>query len=318
MTDARLNLRVHALRCEAKEVLWLDLRDPAGLALPPFTAGAHLEVYLANRMVRHYSLCNDPRERHRYCIAVGLAESGRGGSRFIHDTLRPGQLLDTSAPRNHFPLAETTGQQVFIAGGIGITPIMSMIHACIARDQDWRLFYCVWNRARCAFYEELGALASGRVTFHFDDEHEGRRFDVAEALQSVPLEAHLHTCGPAPLMRAVEEATSARPAGHVHFEWFNAVAPEDSTEQAFVVRLAQAGREFEVQPGRSILEVLEENGFGVPYSCREGLCATCRTTVVAGDCDHRDGVLSREERAQNREIMVCVSRALSPLLVLDL
>jgi vanillate O-demethylase ferredoxin subunit len=312
-------LKVSGVRCEARDVLWMELRDPSGGELHAFTAGAHLEVHLANGLIRHYSLCNDPRERDRYCISVGLARDSRGGSRYLHDTVRVGAMLSVSAPRNHFPLDGNAAESVFIAGGIGITPIMAMIRSCMARRGKWTLFYCTRNRQRTAFYEELRALAPQNCRFHFDDEQEGRLFDAGAALADAGTDAHIYTCGPAPLMQAVAAAAAGRPSERLHFEWFTSSAPADTaTDRAFTIVLANSGQRFEVPPGRSILEVLEDHDAGVPYSCREGLCGTCRTGVLAGEPDHRDSVLSATERASNREMMICVSRSRTAVLELDL
>jgi len=315
---ASMNLRVHAVRCEARDVMTIELRDPDRAALPPFTAGSHLELHLGNGLIRHYSLFNDPRETDRYCIGVGLAGDSRGGSKLIHETVRVGQILKLGAPRNNFPLVAEAGDVVFIAGGIGITPILSMIRVCIAEARPWTLHYCARNRARAAFYETLAEMGSASVRFHFDDEQQGRRFDARAALQAAPKQAHIYTCGPAPLMDAVAAAGTERPAGHLHFEWFAAAGRDDGADPAFTIRLAQSGREFTVPPGSSILDVLESAGFGLPYSCREGLCGTCRIGVIVGDCDHRDSVLSVAEKAANRSILPCVSRARSPMLELDI
>lgn len=314
----RLTLKVSAIHCEARDVLVLELRDPDGGALPPFTPGAHLEIQLPGGLIRHYSLCNDPAERDRYCLGVGLARDSRGGSRYIHQQVRLGTQLTVSAPRNNFPLELAAEDYVFIAGGIGITPIMAMIRSCVATNRRWQLFYCTRNRQRTAFYEDLRALAPDRCHFHFDDEQEGRLFDVAAALGKVPGTAHLYTCGPEPLMKAVEAAAADRPPDRVHFEWFTAAAVDTTADTPFTVILRDSGTRYEVPPGRSILEVLEDHGAGVPYSCREGLCGTCRTTVLAGLPDHRDSVLSAAERASNSEMMICVSRARSATLELEL
>lgn len=316
--SATLNLLVHAVRCEARDVLLIELRDPNGKPLPPFMAGAHLEVHLKDRMVRHYSLCNDPRETHRYCFGVGLARDSRGGSKLIHETLRVGQTLRLSLPRNNFPLAQSPEECVFVAGGIGITPIMSMIRTCLAEGRKWRLYYCTRNRVRTAFYEELMALPDKLVEFHFDDEQQGRLFDAAKMLDQVAADAHVYTCGPEPLMKAVAAAGALRPAERMHFEWFSAAPADTSTDREFSLRLVRSGLELVVPPDRSILDVLEDYGVGVPWSCREGLCATCRTDVISGECDHRDSVLSEAERASNKSLLVCVSRARSPVLELDL
>ena len=313
-----LELRVAALRCEARDVLWIELRHADGTALPPFTAGAHLELHLPRQLIRHYSLCNDPRETHRYCIGVGLSRDSRGGSKYIHERLKVGQTLKVSPPRNNFPLKDAANDTVFIAGGIGITPILSMIHACIAAGRPWRLFYCARSRARAAFYEDLVALGGDSIRFHFDDEQQGRWFDAATALGTVAVDAHVYTCGPEPLMRAVEAAGATRPAGHLHFEWFTAPQIETNGDRPFTVRLVRSGCDVHVPPDRSLLDALEDSGNGVPWSCREGLCATCRVDVLAGECEHRDSVLSAEERATHRTMLVCVSRAKGEWLELDL
>lgn len=318
MAQTALKLTVSAVRAEARDVLHVELRDPTGAALPPFTAGAHIDLQLGERLSRSYSLCNDPRETDRYCLGIGLARASRGGSRLIHDTLRVGQPLVTSLPRNHFALADGPGERVFIAGGIGITPIMAMIRTSLAAGHPWRLHYCTRNRVRTAFYEELMALGPERVHFHFDDERQGRMFDAAAALRGLPADAQVYTCGPEPLMKAVAAAGAGRPPESLHFEWFTAAAGDAPAAQSFRVRLARSGVEFEVPPARSLLDVLEEHGCCVPYACREGTCGTCLTGVLAGDCEHRDTVLSASERAAQRSMLVCVSRGRSPLIELDL
>lgn len=315
---AWLTLDVADVRCEAKDVLIIELRDRSGANLPPFTAGAHLEVHLANGLIRHYSLCNDPRETQRYCIGVGLARDSRGGSRYLHRSLRVGMTLKVSAPRNNFPMELRAPEFAFIAGGIGITPIMAMIRTCVAIGRPWRLFYCARNRQRTAFYEELRELAGERCHFHFDDEQGGRLFDAAAALSTVADTAHVYTCGPAPLMNAVQAAAANRPTDRVHFEWFSAAAVDTASDRPFTLLLSRSGRRLEVPAGRSILDVLEDHGEGIPYSCREGLCATCRVGVISGEPDHRDKVLSAAEQRAGKDIIVCVSRAKSEVLELDL
>jgi ferredoxin-NADP reductase len=313
-----ITLRVAAVRCEARDVLGLELRDPAGASLPAFAAGAHVDLHLAERLVRPYSLCNSPAERDRYCLGIGLARDSRGGSRRIHETLRVGDLLRVGAPRNHFPLDDSDADCVFIAGGIGITPILSMIHACIARGRPWTLHYCVRNRVRAAYSEALIALGQERVRFHVDDEQHGRLFDAAAALGDIAVDAHVYCCGPQPLMQAVAAAGSDRPAAQMHFEWFTAAAVDSRTDRGFRVRLARTGLEFEVPPATSLLDALEAHGCGVPYACREGSCGSCRTEVLSGECEHRDTVLTAAERDSHRALMVCVSRGRSSLLELDL
>jgi len=317
LTDQRLSLRVSNVAAEAKDALVVELRDPGGAALPPFTPGAHIELHLSNGLIRHYSLCNDWRQRDRYVVGIGLAAGSRGGSLHIHRTLRPGDIVDVTAPRNNFPLAEAAPRHDFLAGGIGITPILSMVRWCAANRRDWHLWYLVRNRQRAAFLEELGDFA-GNVTLHADDEA-GALFDVTGTVAGLQADGHIYCCGPAPLMTAVEAAAQSRPPEQMHFEWFTPKQPmaADSSE-SFTVVLARSGRRFLVPTGKSILEVLEANQLNISFSCREGLCATCETPVLAGKPDHRDSVLTASEKAANNTMMICVSRALSDELTLDL
>lgn len=325
-----LALRVHAVRAEARDVLSIELRSAGGSALPPFTPGAHLEITLPAgadgrpALVRHYSLCNSAAETHRYVVAVGLAPASRGGSLAVHEQLRVGQVLPVRPPRNHFALAEGAAHYRFIAGGIGITPILSMLRWCEAQGQPWSLLYCTRSRVRTAFYEELRAYGP-RVQFHFDDEAGGRPADLAQALSRPVPGEHLHCCGPAPLMRAVQAASAQRPPGTVHFEWFSAgdpapatQAPAAATDSGFDIVLAQSGQRLHVPPDQSILDTLEQHGIGVPFACREGLCRTCETGLCGGEAEHRDLVLSDAERAAQKTILLCVSRAKSAVLELDL
>jgi vanillate O-demethylase ferredoxin subunit len=320
-----LALRVGAVRAEARDVLSIELRSTDGSALPPFTPGAHLEITLPAgadgrpALVRHYSLCNSAAETHRYVVAVGLAADSRGGSLAVHEQLRVGQVLQVRPPRNHFALAQGAAHYRFIAGGIGITPILSMLRWCEAQGQPWSLLYCTRSRVRTAFYEELRAHGA-KVQFHFDDEAGGPHAGLAQALSGAAEGEHIHCCGPAPLMRAVQAASAQRPAGTVHFEWFSAgdPAPAATTDSGFDIVLAQSGQRLHVPPGQSILDTLEQHGIGVPFACREGLCRTCETGLCGGEADHRDLVLSDAERAAHKTILLCVSRARSAVLELAL
>jgi len=312
-----LTVRVSEVAAEARDVVRLELRAADGGALPPFEAGGHVEVTLPNGLIRHYSMTNDCRERDRYVIAVGRAANGRGGSEYIHRALRCDARLRISAPRNNFALDPGAARFLFLAGGIGITPILAMIRWCEANARPWRLVYAARNRQRAAFYEELGAFAD-RVRFHFDDEA-GRFLDVAAAIADRAEGEHIYCCGPDPMMKAAETAVAGLAPGTIRFERF--AAPEEAVPQdgdAFEVRLRRSGKAFVVPAGKSILETIEENGIVHPFSCREGLCGTCQTAVCEGVPDHRDYFLSDEERASGKTMMICVSRATSPVLVLDI
>lgn len=316
MSVDRLNLRVERILPAARDALVVELRDPAGAALPPFAAGAHIELHLPGVLVRQYSLCNDPGERDRYQVGVGLAPDSRGGSRYVHQHLKVGDTLTVTAPRNNFPLHEEAEEYVFFAGGIGITPILAMIHWCEANQRPWRLFYLVRSRERAAFREVLAAHGD-KVLLHADEDA-GGFFDIAAAIAALPAHSHLCTCGPTPLMLAVEAAAARFPEEQVHFEWFTPKAIESQGDRPFTLRLAKSDKCLEVPADKSILEVLELNGVKVEHSCREGTCASCETRVLAGIPEHRDSVLSAAEKARNDTIIVCVSRALSETLELDL
>ena len=313
-----LTVLVADVRAEAKDVITLELRAIGGGELPSFTPGAHLDLHLPNGLMRNYSLTNDWRERDRYVVGVGRAADSRGGSSYVHSNIRAGAQLKISSPRNNFPLNESSASFLFIAGGIGITPIMSMVRWCIANDKPWRLIYAARSRQRTAFYEDLCALGADRVHFHFDDES-GQVLDVARAISSWSEGETIYCCGPAPLMEAMKTLTEHLPSGTVRFEWFTVPESDEPEEaNAFTVRLERSDVEFEVPEHKSILEVLEEHGFEIPFSCREGLCGTCVTNVCAGEPDHRDYVLSDEERESGKMMTICCSRSKSPTLVLDL
>lgn len=301
-------------------MLGIELHAADGGPLPAFTAGSHVDVHLPGGLCRQYSLTNAPHEQERYCLGVGLAHDSRGGSRHVHDRLRAGDRIQISAPRSLFGLHPEAEEHVFIAGGIGITPIMSMIEACKAAGQRWRLLYCVRTRARAAYLWRL-AEHYNQVHLHVDEEQRGPS-DLAGFLRSAPRAAHVYCCGPGPLMDAVGCAATAadRPSNSVHFERFSAEgAPVDvAADGAFRIKLSRTGSTLTVPAGRSILQALEDNGIELPCSCREGLCRTCETPLLAGKADHRDFVLSEEERKANTSIILCVSRALDDELVLDL
>ncbi|HKY21358.1 MAG TPA: PDR/VanB family oxidoreductase [Vicinamibacterales bacterium] len=313
-----IELVVTCLTPEAQGVLGIELRHPTGEELPLFEPGAHVEVRLSNGIRRQYSLCNDSRERTRYCLGIGHAPESRGGSRYLHNQLKLGDRLQVAAPKNLFPLRQGGEELIFIAGGIGITPILSMIRHCLSVNRPFHLYYCARSRTRAGFLQTIEALAGARAHFHFDDEHDGRWFDAKAIVSRHPREAHVYCCGPEALMKAVQEAGADRPAENLHFEWFSPKPNDDSKSQPFEVVIRSSGRRIHVPADRSVLDVLEGNGVSIPTSCREGLCGTCQVGVVAGLPDHRDSVLSDDERAANQSMMICVSRSRTPVLELDL
>lgn len=316
----RHTLRVQALTPLAQGVRQLTLAHPEGRPLPGFEPGAHLDLHLPRGIVRAYSLISDAQDAAagRYELAIGLDANSRGGSRFVHTELRVDTPLEVSTPRNHFPLADSEDPVLFIAGGIGVTPIRAMVRALQRRGTPWQLVYAARSRASAAFVDEFEASGDA-VRFHFDDER-GGPLDVAAALAQAPAHAHIYCCGPAGLMERVKTLCSDRDPARVHFEWFQAPAQEASAQgpQAFTLKLAKRGLELQVPAQSSILDVLEANDVIIPSVCKEGVCGTCECRILSGEADHRDVVLTDAERAANEVLMVCVSRAKGNCLVLDL
>lgn len=312
---------VSRLTQEAQDVLGLELRLRDGGDLPPFTAGAHVDLRLPGDICRQYSLANSPFERDRYVLGVGLAPASRGGSAFVHQRLKVGEEVDIGEPRALFGLASAATEHVFVAGGIGITPILSMIFWCEANALPWKLLYCVRTRARAAYAWTL-ARHSHRVQLHVDQEADGAKPDLTAWLGSALPGAHVYCCGPDGLMSAVEASASEAsiPKVMTHFERFAPPESKAPTAQAsgFTVVLHRSGRKINVRPEQSILDALEQAQVSIPFSCREGMCRSCEVPLLSGEADHRDFVLSDEERDANSCILPCVSRALSAELVIDL
>ncbi|MEQ5856881.1 MULTISPECIES: PDR/VanB family oxidoreductase [unclassified Halomonas] len=314
MTD----LEVSALDAIADGIYRLEFTHPEGDELPEFTPGAHLHVEVPNGQVRRYSLCNDPEERDRYVIAVKREEAGTGGSKSLVDDTRVGDRLQVSAPVNDFELKGNPARYVFIAGGIGITPILSMIHHLrTTGGKPFKLYYLTREPEQTAFLEELsGPEFRGKVVIHHDHGDPDDSFDLWPVLEQSK-GAHIYCCGPRGLMEAVRDMTGHWSSSSVHFEDFGAqkhASAENDTP--FTVRLHKTGEAIPVPAGVSILEALRVNGHHVPYSCESGTCGSCRSTLIEGKADHRDLVLSEAERVDH--IMVCVSRACSKELVIDL
>jgi ferredoxin-NADP reductase len=319
--QAGLSLMVRQIRHEANGINSYEFTDPEGRELPPFTAGAHIDVHLPNGIVRQYSLSNSPAERHRYVIAVLRDEKGRGGSKALHDSLHVQDIVTVSQPRNNFHLVPEAKRVVLVAGGIGMTPLKSMAHALETAGVPFELHYCARNAGCVAFKEQLDAQwEHGQLHFHFDHGDPANGLDMGELLKTPGEGSHLFYCGPSGFMKACAEAARHWPAGTVHFEHFKAPEPDQSAAAlapgAFMVKIASTGAMIEVPAERSIADVLEEAGVHIETSCQAGLCATCKIRYLEGEVDHRDYILSDEEHGQF--LTACVSRATSPLLVLDL
>ncbi len=317
-TDKTIEVLLRSITYEADDVISLDLRPLAAQTLPAFTAGSHVELQLRNGLSRNYSLANPQHERHRYCVAVQNEQTGRGGSRFIHEALRAGDILPVRPPRNNFALVEAAECSVLVAGGIGITPIWCMVQRLAELGRSWKLFYAVRSRSRAAFLDEILALNSGpNINLHFDDEMDGTFLDPDAVVRDAAPGTHFYCCGPLPMLAAFERATAGLPAEAVHVEYFAAKEPVAVTG-GFDVVLARSGRSVFVPDHSTILDALVAAGIAVEHSCLEGVCGTCETKVLEGIPDHRDVVLSARERASNRTMMICCSGSKSARLVLDL
>jgi vanillate O-demethylase ferredoxin subunit len=316
-----LRVRVARKTAEADGICSFELAPAAGGALPAFTAGSHVDVQVPGGATRQYSLCNSPAETHRYLIAVLREPSSRGGSAGLHERVREGDLLDISAPKNHFALAEDAASHLLLAGGIGVTPMLAMAERLHALGADFELHYCTRTRSRTAFADRLaGAPFAARVQLHFDDGSADQRLDLAALLAAPAPGRHLYVCGPQGFMDAVlgTARTHGWPAAQLHSEFFSA-APVDTTgDRAFEVQLARSGRVVVVPAGRSVVHALADAGVPVMTSCEQGVCGTCLTRVIDGTPDHRDQYLTPEEQAACDQFLPCCSRARSERLVLDL
>ncbi|MFE4580271.1 PDR/VanB family oxidoreductase [Streptomyces chartreusis] len=309
--EHELDLLVRRMTWEADGVLSVELARPDGKPLPAWTPGAHLDLHVGG-FVRQYSLCGDPADPTAYRLGVLNEPSSRGGSRHVHTKLRPGQTVRAVGPRNHFALEPATSY-VFLAGGIGITPILAMARRAERDGVPYRLIHGGRSRASMAFGAELSAL-TGDVTLVPQDEH--GHPDLAAALRDLPADALVYCCGPEPLLKAVEEAC---PNGQLRVERFAApVVERDGDDTAFEVECRRSGVTLNVDAGTSVLEAAENAGLAVASSCRDGICGSCETRVLAGTPDHRDFLLSEAERATGETMMLCVSRCASDRLVLDL
>jgi vanillate O-demethylase ferredoxin subunit len=312
-----MQLRIRSIAFLAEAVNGYELVDPRGRDLPRFAAGAHIELR-AGGFLRQYSLCNDATERRRYCIAVLREDASRGGSQHLHEHVRAGDIVEVSLPRNNFPLDPAGERHLLVAGGIGIAPVMSMVAELQRRGAEFEVHYCTRSPARTAFRRELTPLATeGRLRFHHDGGDPAEGLDIGAALREWRSGTHLYFCGPAPLMTAAAEATRDWPAGTVHCEYFTgAPVPQAAEDRPFRVQLAKSGGEYEVRAGETIAQVLQRHGIAVRTSCELGYCGACLTPYLAGEPDHRDQML--EENGRRRYVLICCSRAKTPVLVLDL
>jgi vanillate O-demethylase ferredoxin subunit len=312
-----MKVRVSAISQETGDISLLELRPVDG-ELPSFSAGSHIDLHLGNGLIRSYSLTNAASERDRYVIGVKKEPLGRGGSRFIHEQVRIGDETTISGPRNNFILCEEAPSSVLIAGGIGITPLVSMAQRLEELERPWQLHYAARSRCSAGFVSRLAQFGS-KVRFYFPTEFQpcAARADIQSIVASASPEAHLYCCGPERMLAAFKTVAAERSPARIHVEHFANAEGVDKVGE-FEVVLAKSGRTVSVPSGKSILDTLLELGIDAPYSCMEGVCSSCETRVLSGIPDHRDLILSSEEHAANDRMMICCSRSKSSTLVLEL
>jgi len=316
-------LAVHVARKaqEATDICSLELVATDGGQLPAFTAGSHVDVHLPGGLTRPYSLCNNPAETHRYVLGVLREPTSRGGSLAVHNTVREGELLHISAPKNHFAMVPDAKRSLLLAGGIGITPILSMAEHLSASAADFRMHYSTRSAERTAFRARIAASNfADQVQHHFDDGDAAQKLDLAAVLAAPQDGTHLYVCGPKGFMDAVLGTARAQgwPEAQLHSEFFSAEVVHLETDAAFEVKIASTGKVVVVPKDQTVVQALAAAGVEILTSCEQGVCGTCLTRVLEGTPDHKDSYLLPEEQAANDQFMPCCSRSKSPLLVLDL
>jgi len=320
VVSGRIRVRIVAMRLESEAVLSFELRAEES-DLPAAEPGAHIDVYLANGLIRSYSLCKAAPAGGAYVIAVGASDSSRGGSKYLREEMRVGQILDVSPPRNNFPLAGGAAPCVLIAGGIGITPVWSMVQALAEAQRPWTVYYSARSARRAAFtvaLERLAQASGGKAHFSFGDDPLRARHDIPQIIAGASPETHFYCCGPAAMLEAFQTATEGLPREHVHMERFAAAGTIPLAEGEYTVECARSGKTLRIVPGQTILDAALAVGIDAPYSCREGVCGACETRLLEGVPEHRDLILSAGERASGKVMLICCSGAKSDRLVLDL
>lgn len=316
-SPCRLKARLHSITQAAEGIFLFDIRPRRGQHFPDVEAGAHIDLHLANGLSRSYSIVNSQDERDRYLIAVKNEVSGRGGSRFIHSQLHVGQSVTIGGPRNNFRLREDSSHCVFIAGGIGITPLYCMIQRLERLERSWELHYAAADREQAAFVEQLERLQPKTHFYFKSDRPRHQALDLGQIVRNSRPDADFYCCGPNRMLLDLETATASIPPERVHAEYFTA-RDEPAVEGGFEVILHRSRQRVAVHAGETILEALLKLGTDVPYSCMEGVCGSCQVGVIEGIPDHRDLILSKDEREKNDRMLICCSGSKSATLVLDL
>jgi len=316
-----ISVRVARKQQEAVDICTYELVAVDGSPLPAFSAGSHVDVHLPGGLTRQYSLCNDPTESHRYLIGVLRDPASRGGSHAMHEQVQEGQLLQISAPNNHFPLAHDARAHLLLAGGIGVTPILCMAERLANTGADFEMHYCTRSPERTAFHQRIaGSGFAPKVHFHFDDGAPEQKLDLVALLSAPAGGVHLYVCGPKGFMDAVLNTARAQgwPEAQLHYEFFaGTVTPSDS-DASFEVQLASSGKIILIPRDKTVVQALADAGVDVQVSCEQGVCGTCLTRVIEGIPDHKDMYLTPEEQAANDQFTPCCSRSKTPRLVLDL
>ena len=309
---------VSAMQYEAKGVLSVEMVSAQGEDLARFSAGGHIDVFFREGLVRQYSLINDPEEKHRYQFAVLLEKEGRGGSAFVHKSLRVGDVIEVSQPRNNFKLNDDANSHVFVAGGIGITPFISMAHHCRRHAIPIKLYYCARAPETTAFVEQLTNIFGENTEVHYDGGDPSKSIDLTK-LVTKERDSQLYCCGPRGLMDALSDVVDLH-GGSLLTEDFNPAGAKTHTENAkdgeFTVELLRSGVSVEVVSGQTILEALQAANVDVETSCEAGVCGTCVVDYVDGEPVHNDVVLMPDE--QEKSVALCVAGCKSKKLVLDL
>jgi vanillate O-demethylase ferredoxin subunit len=315
------DVRVASKSALTPDIVQFELVHPDGAPLPPFTAGAHIEVTLPGGLQRSYSLCNPPSERHRYVLGVLRDANSRGGSQAMHAQVAAGDCVRISAPRNHFPLTEGAQRSILLAGGIGITPLLSMAWQLSSQGAAFELHYCARSAAHAGFASTLAAAPfSAQVHTHLDDGASSQKLDLPALLGQVEAGTHVYVCGPEGFINAVL-ATAGQagwPETQLHKELFSAEVVHEASDGAFEVEIAGSGQVVQVGPQETVTQALATAGIDIPVSCEQGICGTCLTRVVSGTPLHRDQYLTDEEQAANDQFTPCCSRARTARLVIDL
>jgi vanillate O-demethylase ferredoxin subunit len=316
----QIAVKVQRKKQEALDIASFELVKPDGSALPGFSAGSHIDVQVPGGLTRQYSLCNDAAEQHRYRIAVLRDPGSRGGSVGMHDAVKEGDTLQISEPRNHFPLVHAQ-RTLLLAGGIGVTPLLCMAQRLATSGADFTLHYCARSAERTAFRDEIAASAyAQRVQYHFDDGDAAQKLQLEQELAKPDAGTHLYVCGPTGFIDWVVKTADRLgwSKEQVHLEYFGAAAQDTTGDRAFQVKIASSGAVYEVPADQTVVNALQAHGIEILTSCEQGVCGTCITRVLQGECDHRDLYFTDEEKSKHDQFTPCCSRAKSPLLILDL